>query len=119
VATLERISHDLVPVTAGIGEEVITQGDAGDRFYVIEEGEVEVFEDGVFKRTEGPGESFGEIALLRDVPRTATVRAKVTSRLLALERDQFITAVTGHQRSQQVAHTVVDSRWDKPDPPGP
>ena len=113
VATLERISHDLVPVSASGGEEVITQGEAGDRFYVIEEGEVEVFEDGVFRRTEGPGESFGEIALLRDVPRTATVRTKVETRLLALERDQFITAVTGHQRSHQVAHTVVDARWEK------
>ena len=74
---------------------------------------LDFFEDGVFRRTEGPGESFGEIALLRDVPRTATVRAKVATNLLALERDQFITAVTGHQRSHQVAHTVVDARWEK------
>lgn len=111
VATLERISHDLVQVAAPSGKEVITQGDPGDRFYLIEDGEVEVFEDGVFRRTEGPGESFGEIALLRQVPRTATVRAKAPTRLLALERDQFIGAVTGHQRSHQMAHTVVDSRW--------
>jgi MFS family permease len=111
VATLERISHDLVAVGAPAGEDVITQGDPGDRFYLIEAGEVEVFEDGVFRRTEGPGESFGEIALLREVPRTATVRTKSPCRLLALERDQFIGAVTGHQRSHQVAHTVVDSRW--------
>ena len=111
VATLERLSHDLVAVDAPAGEEVITQGDPGDRFYLIEEGEVEVFEDGVFRRNEGPGESFGEIALLRDVPRTATVRATEPTRLLALEREQFITAVTGHRRSQQVAHGVVDERW--------
>ena len=90
---------------------MITQGDPGDRFYLIEAGEVEVFEDGVFRRIEGPGESFGEIALLRDVPRTATVRARARTQLLALERDQFIGAVTGHQRSHQMAHTVVDSRW--------
>jgi MFS family permease len=111
VATLERISLDLTPVIAAAGEEVITQGDPGHRFYLIEEGEVEVFEDGVFRRTEGRGESFGEIALLRDVPRTATVRTTVETRLLALERDQFITAVTGHRRSSQQAHSVVDSRW--------
>ena len=109
VATLERISHDLSPVVASAGEEVITQGDVGDRFYVIEDGQVEVFEDGVFRRNEGPGESFGEIALLRDVPRTATVRATAPTRLLALERDRFIAAVTGHRRSHQLAHTVVDS----------
>jgi hypothetical protein len=111
IATLERISHDLVPVRTPRGEEVITQGDPGDRFYLIEEGEVEVFEDGVFRRNEGPGDGFGEIALLRDVPRTATVRTTAPTTLLALDRDQFITAVTGHRRSHQVAHTVVDDRW--------
>jgi MFS family permease len=111
VATLERISHGLVAVKAPPGEEVITQGDPGDRFYLIEEGQVEVFEDGEFRRNEGPGESFGEIALLRDVPRTATVRTTKPTTLLALEPDQFISAVTGHRRSHQVAHTVVDDRW--------
>lgn len=111
VATLERISHDLVTVETPVGQEVITQGDPGDRFYLIEEGQVEVLEDGVFRRNEGPGESFGEIALLRDVPRTATVRTTKATTLLALERDQFIAAVTGHMRSHQVAHTVVDDRW--------
>jgi MFS family permease len=111
VATLERISHGLVAVKAPPGEEVITQGDPGDRFYLIEDGQVEVFEDGVFRRNEGPGESFGEIALLRDVPRTATVRTTKPTTLLALEPDQFISAVTGHRRSHQVAHTVVDDRW--------
>jgi MFS family permease len=111
VATLERISHGLVAVKAPPGEEVITQGDPGDRFYLIEDGQVEVFEDGVFRRNEGRGESFGEIALLRDVPRTATVRTTKRTTLLALEREQFIAAVTGHRRSHQVAHTVVDDRW--------
>jgi MFS family permease len=116
VATLERISHDLVPVQISADHEVITQGDPGDRFYLIEEGQVEVHENGEFRRNEGPGESFGEIALLRDVPRTATVRTTRATTLLALERDQFITAVTGHRRSHQVAHTVVDDRW-RPDRP--
>ena len=117
IATLERISHDLVARSSSpAGEEVIVQGDQGDRFYLIEEGQVEVFEDGEFRRNEGPGESFGEIALLRDVPRTATVRTTRATTLLALERDQFISAVTGHRRSHQVAHTVVDDRW-APSPP--
>ena len=71
-----------------------------------------MFENGSFRRNEGPGESFGEVALLHDVPRTATVRTTVASRLLALEREQFLLAVTGHRRSHQVAHTVVDERWD-------
>lgn len=117
IATLERLSHDLVPLQAPAGKDVIVQGETGDRFFLIEQGEVEVFENGVFRRNEGPGESFGEIALLHDVPRTATVRTTAETRLLSLERDQFLEAVTGHRRSRQVAHTVVDDRWVSPEPP--
>ncbi len=111
IATVERLSHDLAPVEFGAGEEVIVQGEHGDRFFVIETGKVEVFENGEFRRHEGPGESFGEIALLHDVPRTATVRTTEPTRLLALEREQFLTAVTGHRRSHQLAGDVVDDRW--------
>jgi MFS family permease len=111
MATVERLSHDLSPLDVPAGEDVIVQGEVGDRFYVIEQGEVEVFENGVFRRKEGPGESFGEIALLRDVPRTATVRTTAPTRLLALERDQFLLAVTGHRRSHRVASSVADGRW--------
>jgi len=111
IATVERLSHDLTPIEFGAGEEVIVQGDHGDRFFVIETGKVEVFENGEFRRHEGPGESFGEIALLHDVPRTATVRTTEPTRLLALEREQFLTAVTGHRRSHQLAGDVVDDRW--------
>ncbi len=111
LATLERLSHDLQSLEVPAGEDVIVQGEIGDRFFLIEEGQVEVFEDGVFRRNEGPGESFGEIALLHDVRRTATVRATEDTRLLALDRDQFLLAVTGHRRSHQLAHKVVDERW--------
>ena len=111
IATVERLSHDLEPVEFGAGEEVIVQGEHGDRFFVIESGKVEVFENGEFRRHEGPGESFGEIALLHDVPRTATVRTIEPTRLLALGREQFLTAVTGHRRSHQLAGDLVDDRW--------
>lgn len=111
IATVERLSHDLIPVDAPAGEDVIVQGDIGDRFYLIEAGQVEVFEHGEFRRNEGPGESFGEIALLHDVPRTATVRTTVDTRLLALDREQFLLAVTGHRRSQQRARSVSEERW--------
>ncbi len=111
VATVERLSHDLDPLELPAGEEVIVQGEIGDRFFLIEQGEVEVFENGVFRRNEGPGESFGEIALLHDVPRTATVRTTARTRLLVLERDQFLLAVTGHRRSRQVAGNVAEARW--------
>jgi MFS family permease len=111
IATVERLSHDLVAVELEAGHEVIVQGDHGDRFFLIESGQVEVFENGDFRRNEGPGESFGEIALLHDVPRTATVRTTEPTRLLALEREQFLTAVSGHRRSSQLAGGVVDDRW--------
>ena len=71
---------------------------------------MEIFENRVLRRTEGPGESFGEIALLRDVPRTATVRANSPTRLLALDREHFLSAVSGQVRSRTVADTIIDSR---------
>lgn len=111
IATVERLSHNLAPVEFDAGHEVIVQGEHGDRFFVIESGKVEVFENGEFRRHEGPGESFGEIALLHDVPRTATVRTTEPTRLLALEREQFLAAVTGHHRSHQLATGIVDDRW--------
>lgn len=107
VDTLEGVCRSLVEVNAHTGQEVITQGDYGDRFYLIDDGEVEVIEDGVFQRNQIGGECFGEIALLRDVPRTATVRATRHTRLLALERERFIETVTGHARSHQMAGAVA------------
>ena len=74
--------------------------------------DVEVCENGVRTRGQGPGESFGEIALLRDVPRTATVRALGPTSLFALDRQRFIAAVTGHARAHQSARAVSESRLD-------
>jgi MFS family permease len=110
LATLERLTQDLIAIEVEPGQEVITQGDRGDRFYMIESGEVEVFEDGRRRRAQHAGESFGEIALLRDEPRTATVRTTEPTRLLALDRESFIAAVTGHRRSTQAAESVIEGR---------
>jgi MFS family permease len=118
IATVERLSHDLTPIEFEAGVDVIVQGEQGDRFYLIESGQVEVFEHGEYRRREGPGESFGEIALLHQVPRTATVRTTEPTRLLGLEREQFLVAVTGHRRSSQVADGVVSDRWDDEAAPG-
>jgi MFS family permease len=110
LATLERLTHDLVELGADAGQDVITQGDVGDRFYLIEAGRVEVFENQVHRRFQAAGESFGEIALLRGEPRTATVRTTEPTRLLALDADHFIDAVAGHGRSSQAADSVIEHR---------
>jgi hypothetical protein len=108
--TIERLAANLVPVDAPAGAWLIREGERGDRFYVVDEGEVEIEIGGRTVRREGPGSSFGEIALLRDVPRTASVRAVGDVQLLALEREVFLSAVTGHVRSRSVADAVVAER---------
>ncbi len=110
IVTLEQLASSLVPVHAPAGEVVIRQGEEGDRFYLIETGELEVSIDGRPVRTMGPGDHFGEIALLREVPRTATVTARSSSDLYALERDEFIAAVTGHAPSVRAADAVIAQR---------
>jgi hypothetical protein len=108
--TIERLAANLLPVEVTAGTWIIREGERGDRFYVVDEGQVEVEIDGEAVRSQGPGSSFGEIALLRDVPRTASVRAATDVRLLALERDVFLSAVTGHTRSRAAAEAVVAER---------
>ncbi|MDQ2981702.1 MAG: MFS transporter, partial [Actinomycetota bacterium] len=108
--TLEQLASRLSRVRAGAGEVVFRQGDPGDRFYVIGDGEVAVELDGRPPVTLGRGAYFGEIALLRDVPRTATVTARTEVELYALERDVFIAAVSGHAPSAEAADAVIASR---------
>jgi MFS family permease len=110
---LERLARNLVPIHVPDGSVVIRQGDAGDRFYAIVEGAVEVLEGGRRVATLGPGGSFGEIALIRDVPRTATVVATTESKLLALDRDEFLRAITGHEAASEAAHGLATERLDE------
>ena len=109
-ATLDQLASNLIAVSATDGDEIIGQGDSGDRFYVIAKGEVDVSSDGRPVGTLGEGDYFGEIALLRDVPRTATVTAKGDVELFALERDEFLGAVTGHVESIEAADAVIANR---------
>jgi MFS family permease len=110
VPVLESLAHHLVPVRLDPGREVFRQGELGDRFYIVADGDVEIVADGRVVAVTGPGGYFGEISLLRDVPRTATVRAKTEVELRALERDEFISAVTGHAASAETADSVVATR---------
>jgi len=107
---LERIGTLLEPVPATAGTAVFQQGDRGDRFYLIERGDVAVERDGAVIARLGPGGYFGEIALVQDVPRTATVRPLTDCSLLALDRDEFIAAVTGHAPSREAADAVISTR---------
>jgi MFS family permease len=109
-AALEHLAASLVRVTAPEGEEVVRQGASGDRFFVVADGELEVLVDGRPVERLGPGDYFGEIALLRDVPRTATVRTRSDALLFALDRDEFIGAVTGHPASAAAADSVIAAR---------
>ena len=107
---LERLASLAAEVQVPAMAAVFNQGDAGDRFYVIAEGTATVEIDGAEAKTLARGDFFGEIALLRDVPRTATVRAVDELRLFALERDDFIAAVTGHAPSREAADSIVAAR---------
>lgn len=107
---LERVARQLVPLSAGAGTALITQGAEGDLFYVIDEGQCDVVVDGQQIATLGHGEGFGEIALLRDQPRMATVTARTDVTLYSLERDAFLSAVTGHSESEQAADALIVSR---------
>jgi CRP-like cAMP-binding protein len=102
---LERLARDTIPVEVRAGVPVLREGEPGDRFYVVRSGTVSIL-----GRAFGPGEGFGEIALLRDVPRTATALAVTDVGLVALERDSFVAAVTGHAPSAATADTVIAAR---------
>ena len=108
--TIDDLALSLITVHAAAGTEIVREGGHGDRFYVIESGEVDVSAHGEHLGTMSAGDHFGEIALLRDVPRTATVTAKNEVSLRALERDEFLSAVTGHPASVEAADAVVASR---------
>jgi len=107
---LERLAAALIPISVRPGTEIIRQGDVGDRFYIIAGGTVQVSIDGVPVRTMGEGESFGEIALLRDVRRTASVAALTPVELLALDRHHFVETVTGQPAAAADAESVIHSR---------
>ena len=109
IAAKERIASNLISVPIRAGDVVIRSGDQGDRFYLVGTGELDIDADGRHS-TAGPLDYFGEIALLRDVPRTATVTAAADSQLYALQRDDFLSAVTGHSAARAAGDAVADAR---------
>ena len=110
LTVLEQVASELHAVRYAAGSPMIRQGEVGDRFYILAEGEAEATIDGQLVRRMGPGDSFGEIALLRDVPRTASVTAVGAILAYALDRDAFLAAVTGDRESTSAATEVVEAR---------
>jgi len=108
--TLERVAAELEPVVARTGDVLIREGEVGDRFYLIDEGSIDVTIAMRPVRRLGPGEYFGEIALVRDVPRTATVTAGSDVRLYSLRRAEFLAAARSRPASARAAETIARSR---------
>jgi MFS family permease len=109
IAAKERLAANLVPLTVKADQLVIRAGEVGDRFYIVGKGALDISADGAHT-TAHEADYFGEIALLRDVPRTATVKALADTKLYALQREDFLAAVTGHQAAHAAADAVAKER---------
>ena len=110
LATVELLASELSPEQFDAGEVVMAEGEAGDRFHLIAEGSAAVSVSGVARGTLGVGDGFGEIALLRDIPRTATVTAVGPLRTFSLSRDEFLVAVGSSRLSTATAVATAEDR---------
>jgi MFS family permease len=109
LAAKERMATKLSLRSVQAGDVVMRAGDPGDRFYIVSDGELAIDADGV-RTTTKRGGYVGEIALLRDIPRTATVKAVVDSQLYEMARDDFLAVVSGHEGARDTAEAVADAR---------
>jgi MFS family permease len=109
-AIVEHLASELQPATYESGDVIIREGEPGERFYMIAEGRTRATKDGGQLREMNTGESFGEIALLRRIPRTATITAVSRVAVRFLVREEFLAAVTGNPESVESAEEVVSDR---------
>jgi nitroimidazol reductase NimA-like FMN-containing flavoprotein (pyridoxamine 5'-phosphate oxidase superfamily) len=113
----DQIAGEMRPMTVEAGQDIVREGTAADKFFIVVDGEVEVLRDldGEERRlaTMGKGQFFGEIAILRDTPRTATVRALTRVTLLAMERDTFRNLVAQSLGTTQDFDAVVRERLER------
>ena len=107
---IEHLAKQLDTITASAGQVLFREGSAGDRVYVIRHGQVRISRDGHDITSLTDGELFGEIALIHDVPRTATATATTHTTLVWLDREAFIAAISGHAQTAQAANSTVVAR---------
>jgi MFS family permease len=107
---LEAVARMMAPSHVAAGEVVIREGDPGDLYYLVADGRVAVTTDAGFATELGRGDGFGEIALLNDTPRTATVTAETDATLYSLGREEFLGAVTGTADIHHAAHAMAADR---------
>lgn len=110
VLAIEQLARSASQIDAGPGDVLIRQGDPGGSFFVLLEGRVEAQVDSVTVRSQGPGEYFGEISPLRGIPRTATVVATSPVRLIEIDPERFVQAVSSHPRTLALARSVAHKR---------
>ena len=110
IAMLETLALRIHERRFSAGDRIVTQGEVGEAFFVIAEGTVAVTVDDVPRRELAAGDSFGEIALLHDVPRTATVTAVDAVDTFVVDREQFLDSIGAHARSTVVAEAVASAR---------
>jgi hypothetical protein len=115
LAALERVASGMSEVRFAPGESLMTQGEEGDTYLVLETGTALVSIDGRPSHEQGPGDGIGEIALLRAVPRTATVTALQPVTAFSIDCTTFVDAVTGHEASRSAARELVDRRLGEDD----
>jgi CRP-like cAMP-binding protein len=111
--TLEKLALRLRALRVRAGTAVVTEGEGGDAFYIIGSGQVDVMHGRKLVATLGPGQYFGEIALLHDIPRVATCLARTDAELYELEPQVFVSAVSGNEQSHATVEGVVAGRLDE------
>jgi MFS family permease len=110
VAAKEHLASRLGARSVPAGAAIVSEGEPGDFFYIVVEGHANVTIQGAYVRSQGPGDSFGEIALLRNVRRTATVTAREQMELCTIRREDFLAVVTGHPAVRMAGEAVVRER---------
>ena len=105
--SLEGVARQLRPLEVPGGTVVIREGDRGDRYYAVADGELSVSREGKVVQRLAHGDGFGEIALIRDVPRQATVTAVNDALLYSLEKESFLETITGQVSAFSAARTVI------------